>query len=191
MLAMGKPEEALQKINEAQLSPLCHEDSRITVLTDLSYKCKAALILRSGVRGSKDPDAIATSIISSGASITAKAAKVLARLNLRRIRESEDCAHPWRDWQPPAEDSEPEVLGSQSMTERAGLSLTCERPVESESGSSMMCTVDGELHQARNNTKSKASGVKLKTEKNKSAADDEKAISKSKKDQFMRMMKSL
>ena len=48
-------------------------------------------------------DAIASSIISSGAGIDPKTAKILARLNLRRQRENEDCTHAWRDWEPPAD----------------------------------------------------------------------------------------
>jgi hypothetical protein len=189
MLAMGRPEEALQKIQDAQLSPRSQDDQNLaTVLTDLSYKCKAALLLRSGMRGSTDPDAIATSILSSGAIVTTKAAKVLARLNLRRIRESEDCTHAWRDWQPPT-DSETEGLGCQMIAEGVDLSPVSEQVQENETHTSHVMSGGGKS--SASSDKIKSSGVKVKADKNSSTADNEKAIAKSKKEQFMRMMKSL
>lgn len=193
MLAMGRPEEALHKLKEAQLSLQSEDKSFETVLSDLSCKCNASLILRNGVKPSRDPDIMMASILTSGATLTTKAAKVLARLNLRRIRESENCAHAWTDWQPPIENNESKSSAlSPDMTNNSAV-----MSVDSDEDTTLLQALSNEGSASKNHdaiidrgNHAKLSSADTVKGKNKTA-DTEKAIAKSKKEQFMRMMKSL
>jgi spore maturation protein SpmA len=87
-------------------------DSGFAVIaSELTAKCNALILMRAGLSSSQDPDILVTSILSSGVSLNARTAKVLARLQIRKSRENEDCAHAWRNWSPPIKKEKDSPLG--------------------------------------------------------------------------------
>ena len=212
---MGKPEEALEKVSEIrkQISHSTGSTQHETVLADLTRKCNAALILRASdsLHGScLDTDSIVSSILASGSTVKPKTAKLLARLNLRRLREKESCEHAWRGWEPPAlasasdDDShvgEKEREGDGGGGNREKGPVADSQGIESifeslkldddDSNNSVekMCEeVSHSITHSKASAKSSKQQLLVAKEQQKQT---DKANAKSKKDAFMRLMKSL
>ena len=110
IIALGRPKEALERVDIFKKTVNDDvEKEKEKILAELTRKCNASLILRSGhihtAMESKDPDVIASTILFSGANIKPRTAKMLAKLNMRRQREDENVEHAWKDWEPPKEQS--------------------------------------------------------------------------------------
>jgi len=177
------------------------DDSVETVLSDLTHKSNAAIILKVGISESSDPEELASSILSSGAELNPRTAKILARLNLRRIRESEHCTHAWRDWTPPEEPTA--KAGRDSVEPELASAPSCTPMVETDIFHSLDISDNASHHNEKSikfsstRKKTKADGIPstgLKNEKKsstRSAATADKGIAKIKKEEFFKMMSAL
>ena len=206
MIALGRPKEALDKIISMRISgpsSVLADENFDKILTDLTRKCNASLILRAGTdfHDSRDPEAIASSILSSGAAVSARTAKMLARLNTRRLREDEGCSHAWRGWDPPLEtesrservDSELLMESEADHTHEARIQTIFQSLDINESVSEKSEKVDA-LKPIKIKHSKLISGEKMlsiSTGKSKINSTGGKTIQASKKEEFMRMMKGL
>lgn len=113
-LALGRPFEAIESLKAFVYD--VNDKNTEKIISDLTRQCNAAVIVRKGLTTSTDADAITSSILSSGVRIDTRTAKILARLNVRRQRENENCPHAWRDWEPPI-DAEAQIPSSSLLSE--------------------------------------------------------------------------
>ena len=214
IIALGRPKEALHRVEMYEMS--VDKDGNIDsdrgkILAELTRKCNASLILQSGsvqtAMESRDPDEIAKSILSSGASINQRTAKMLAKLNMRRRRENDNIEHAWEDWEPPIEqsdasgknysnyDEDVSVYLDSSTTEKISKSLDLEVDTRDKNrDKSKNRGNDGPSYSGKSKVDSCDVGIRfpLKKEKTKAEAKKDAAVAKSKKkSEFMKMVAGL
>ena len=206
MVSLGRPQEAIRRINDFELIASDNTNT-LNVLADLKRKCNASIILRAGPLSSDNPDTIARSILSSGAHINPKTAKIMAKLNLRRKRENESCTHAWRGWESPIGESEKVWTREDSVDVSAeSESGPFSEPIESILHSiGLSDVVDSEKIESLANDSILNDGISLtglpikgvKSEKRpvssgcKQEASKAKEVAKAKKMDFMKMYKAL
>ena len=194
LLALGRPHEALEALGTYKYDSKDKSSERL--LADLTRRCNAFIIVRAGVSCSKDPETLANAMLRTGAQISARTAKILAKLSVRRQREDENCTHAWRDWQPSVEDQSSPLTSSSTNSEPNPDTDATERQ-ESSHNSIFQCLSEGESKLPEEHKKIAGCGIPsvgFRPKKEKSAADlkaASTAAEKKKKNEFLKMIGAL